>query len=121
MLNSAKVEKLMKDLAETVSKAEDQDLEKLTDEKLGKLYFSTDAFINAFDSFIDRIDSAIISRGGITIPDLGQKIVREDEPVLKIKKMSKAELKAAENKSNAAAESKKSSTAKKASSSRKKS
>ena len=113
MLNNTKIEKLINDLIQAVNSAGKEDFGKIKDDQLGRLYFTTESLIAAFDNFIDKIDAEIINRGEIVIPELGQKIMKEDEPVLKIKKLSKTEIKAAETKQAEASKAAKNPAAKK--------
>ncbi len=102
MVSYVKLEKVLADLVETANSAKAEDFAALKDTQIGKLYFATESLIGAVENFIEKIDTEIMKRNEIVIPELGQKIVKEAEPVLKVKKLSKAEIKAAESKPTAA-------------------
>ena len=95
MVSYVKLEKIIADLVETANTVKAADFAALKDVQIGKLYFATESLIGAVESFIEKIDTEIMKRDDIVIPEIGQKIVKESEPVLKIKKLSKAEITAA--------------------------
>lgn len=98
MITYAKLDKLIADLVAAANTAKAEDFAALKDIQIGKLYFATESLIGAVENFVEKIDSEIMKRDEIVIPELGQKIAKENEPVLKVKKLSKAEIKAAEAK-----------------------
>jgi hypothetical protein len=95
MVSYVKLEKIIADLIETANTVKAEDFAALKDVQIGKLYFATESLIGAVENFIEKIDTEIMKRNDIIIPEIGQKIVKESEPVLKIKKLSKAEIAAA--------------------------
>ncbi len=102
MISYAKLEKLIADLVDVAKTSKADDYAALKDEQIGKLYFSTESLIGAVEAFVEKIDTEIMKRDEIIIPELGQKISKESEPVLKVKKLTKAELNAATAKPAAA-------------------
>ncbi|MDX9800851.1 MAG: hypothetical protein RBT69_05880 [Spirochaetia bacterium] len=98
MITYARLDKLITDLVAAANTAKAEDFAALKDIQIGKLYFATDSLIGAVENFVEKVDSEIMKRDEIVVLELGQKITKENEPVLKVKKMSKAEIKAAEAK-----------------------
>lgn len=90
MITYKKIEKLFTDFSETAKIANEEDFRVLKDEQIGKLFIAGENIINAVEKFINMIDSELLERDEIFLPETEQKIVKEYEPILKIEKASKA-------------------------------
>lgn len=108
MLSFAKLNKALEGIIDQSQSAIIEDVEKLKDIQLAQLFISTENLMTALEMLTEKIDNEIAARGEICVPEAGQKIVIETESVIKIKKMTKKELKDLEKSvAEKAAESKK--------------
>lgn len=93
MLSFAKLNKSLAGIIEQSQSAAVEDVEKLKDIQLAQLFISTENLMTALETLTEKIDNEIATRGEICVPETGQKVAIETESVIKIKKMTKKELK----------------------------
>ena len=98
MLNFTKLNNALTGIITQSESATTEDVKKLKDIQLAQLFISTENIINALEDLTAKIDSEIATRGEILIPETSQMITIETESVIKLKKMTKKELKALEKK-----------------------
>ena len=93
MLSFAKLNKALEGIADQAASAVDEDMEKLKDVQLAQLFISTENVLTSLEKLTEIIDNEIATRGEIYLPETGQKLAIETESVIKVKKMTKKEIK----------------------------
>lgn len=91
MITYKKIEKLFADFSETAINVSEADFKALEDEQIGKLFLAGENIISAVERFINMIDSELMERDEILLPETGEKIVKTYEAVLKIEKVCDCE------------------------------
>ena len=93
MLSFAKLNKALTAITEQADSALTEDILKLKDVQLAQLFVSTENVLSALEKLTEKIDNEIATRGEIYLPETGQKLAIETESIIKIKKMTKKEIK----------------------------
>ena len=98
MLSFAKLNKALAGITDQADSAVNEDISKLKDVQLAQLFISTENVLSALEKLTEKIDNEIATRGEIFLPETGQKLAIETESLIKVKKMTKKEIKDLEKK-----------------------